>query len=96
MKLKDQIQSFLERGGLGADPFAEIWRERRADWSLFSNNLSDHEIELLRPYLFPYKHLPESAADEPVASLNFSKYAGFESTRLKAAVQAIYDELNKK
>ena len=36
------------------------------------------------------------SVDDAIASLNFSKYAGFESTRLKAAVQAIYDELGKK
>jgi cyclase len=36
------------------------------------------------------------SVDDAVAGLNFSKYPGFESTRLKAAVQAIYDELNKK
>jgi glyoxylase-like metal-dependent hydrolase (beta-lactamase superfamily II) len=34
--------------------------------------------------------------DAAIASLNLSKYAGFEKTRLQAAVQAIYDELNKK
>ena len=36
------------------------------------------------------------SVDDAIASLNLSKYAGFETTRLKAAVQAIYDELNKK
>jgi len=36
------------------------------------------------------------SVDDAVASLNLSKYAGFETMRLKAAVQAIYDELNKK
>jgi cyclase len=34
--------------------------------------------------------------DAAIASLNLSKYAGFEKTRLQAAVQAVYDELNKK
>ena len=63
MKLKEQIHRFLEQGGVGVDPFAEIWRERRAAWSLFAKNLSDQEIELLRPYIFPYKHLPESPQD---------------------------------
>jgi len=32
------------------------------------------------------------SVDEATASFNFSKYAGFEATRLKDAVQAIYDE----
>jgi cyclase len=36
------------------------------------------------------------SVDDAIASLNLSKYAGFETMRLKAAVQAIYDELNKK
>jgi glyoxylase-like metal-dependent hydrolase (beta-lactamase superfamily II) len=36
------------------------------------------------------------SVDEATASFNYSKYQGFESTRLKAAVQAIYDELGKK
>ena len=35
--------------------------------------------------------------DEAVKSMNWgAKYAGYESTRLQAAVQAIYDELGKK
>ncbi|MEO8259778.1 MAG: MBL fold metallo-hydrolase [Acidobacteriota bacterium] len=36
------------------------------------------------------------SVDEATAGFDFSKYPGFESTRLKAAVQAIYDELGKK
>ena len=36
------------------------------------------------------------SVDDAIAALNFSKYPGFETVRLKAAVQAIYDELNKK
>jgi glyoxylase-like metal-dependent hydrolase (beta-lactamase superfamily II) len=36
------------------------------------------------------------SVDDAIAGLNLSKYTGFETTRLKAAVQAIYDELNKK
>jgi len=36
------------------------------------------------------------SVDDAIASLKLSKYTGFETTRLKAAVQAIYDELNKK
>ncbi len=71
MKLKESIQKFLEQGGVGPDPFAEVWRERRAGWSLFAKNLSDQETELLRPYIFSYKRLPETPTDEPVASLNF-------------------------
>jgi len=33
---------------------------------------------------------------DAIASLNLSKYAGFQTMRLEAAVQAIYDELDKK
>jgi glyoxylase-like metal-dependent hydrolase (beta-lactamase superfamily II) len=36
------------------------------------------------------------SVDDAVAAMNLRKYAGFETTRLKAAVQAIYDEVNKK
>jgi cyclase len=37
------------------------------------------------------------SVDDAVASMNLtSKYAGYQSTRLKAAVQAIYDEIGKK
>jgi len=36
------------------------------------------------------------SVDDAVAGLQLSKYAGFESMRLKPAVQAIYDELGKK
>ena len=37
------------------------------------------------------------SVDEAAASINLTtKYAGYESTRTKAAIQAIYDELNKK
>jgi hypothetical protein len=35
--------------------------------------------------------------DEAAASINLtSKYPGYESMRVKAAIQAIYDELSKK
>ena len=37
------------------------------------------------------------SVDEAAASINLTtKYAGYESTRTKAAIQAIYDELGKK
>ena len=36
------------------------------------------------------------SVDEATASFNFAKYDGFEATRLKDAVQAIYNELGKK
>jgi cyclase len=36
------------------------------------------------------------SVDDAVAGMQLSKYAGFETMRVKAAVQAIYDELGKK
>jgi len=37
------------------------------------------------------------SVDEAAASINLTtKYAGYESARTKAAIQAIYDELDKK
>jgi cyclase len=36
------------------------------------------------------------SVDDAAASMQLSKYAGFETMRVKAAVQAIYDELGKK
>ena len=71
MKLKEQVQRFVEEGGVGPDPFAAAWRERRAQWSLFANNVSEQEIEWLRPYIFTYKRLSEMPSDAPIASLNF-------------------------
>jgi len=41
-------------------------------------------------------HKAGKSADEATASINLSQYAGFQTMRVKAAVQAIYDELNKK
>src|SRR5258706_2371785 len=87
MKLKESIHKFLEAGGVGTDPFAEIWRERREHWSLFSKNLSDQEIELLRPYIFSYKRLPNTPADAPVASRNLV------ACRWQPAVGGEYAEL---
>jgi hypothetical protein len=37
------------------------------------------------------------SVDDAAASINLTtKYTGYESARTKAAIQAIYDELNKK
>jgi hypothetical protein len=33
---------------------------------------------------------------DAVASMNLSKYAGFQTMRVEAAVQAIYDEIDRK
>ncbi len=41
-------------------------------------------------------HEAGKSVDDATAGMNLSKYAGFETMRVKAAVQAIYDELNRK
>jgi glyoxylase-like metal-dependent hydrolase (beta-lactamase superfamily II) len=41
-------------------------------------------------------HKAGKSADEAAAAIDLGKYSGFQSMRVKAAVQAIYDELNKK
>jgi acyl-CoA reductase-like NAD-dependent aldehyde dehydrogenase len=71
VKFKEHIEKFLANGGVGRDPFAEIYDERRKNWSLFSKSLSDAEMELVRPYIFSYEKLPETSADPPISSLNF-------------------------
>ena len=53
-KLKSEIRSFNERGQLGADPLAARYLERRAGYSLFARQISEQDIEALRPYLFCY------------------------------------------
>src|SRR5260370_33364539 len=57
-KLKTEIRSFNERGQLGADPLAARYLERRAGYSLFARQMSEADIEALRPYLFCYTELP--------------------------------------
>lgn len=56
-----------ERGG--RDPIAALYPERRADFSLFSLQLSDADCEALRPYLFG-RPIPRKAGDKPLACLN--------------------------
>ena len=68
---RPRIEDFRHSGGLGPDPMAACWRERRARWSLFARSLSDAEIEALRPYLFGYDRLPDGPADAPVPISNF-------------------------
>ena len=56
-----------ERGG--RDPVAELYAERRRDYSLFSLQLGDADCEALRPYLFG-QPIPRKAGDRPVTCLN--------------------------
>jgi aldehyde dehydrogenase (NAD+) len=64
------IQEFKRNGGLGADPFARVFEERRAAYSLFTQQLSDAEIEKFRPYILNYEKLPTSSTDTAVKTPN--------------------------
>ncbi|MHB8421018.1 MAG: aldehyde dehydrogenase family protein [Myxococcales bacterium] len=57
------IRAFNEAGGLGPDPIAASYPERRKAWSLFAKNLTDEACEALRPYLFGYGKLPRTATE---------------------------------
>ncbi|MBI4519126.1 MAG: aldehyde dehydrogenase family protein [Deltaproteobacteria bacterium] len=70
-RLKPALAAFCRRGGMGPDPLAAQWRERRAEWSLFARCLSEAEIEALRPYIFAYERLPDAPGDEPIPVYNF-------------------------
>ncbi|MHB1843922.1 MAG: aldehyde dehydrogenase family protein [Deltaproteobacteria bacterium] len=61
--LATTLRDFNERGGLGPDPVAALYTERRAAFGLFAKNLSDADCEALRPYLFSYGRLPRKAGE---------------------------------
>src|ERR1043166_2636401 len=65
------VNEFAGKGGMGPDPLAVIYAERRKQWSLFSPLISEADIETLRPYIFYYQDLPEKSDDKPITSLNF-------------------------
>ena len=69
-KAVGQIGDFRKRGGTGPDPLAGVFEERRKDYDLFAQQLSDAEIEQLRGYIFNYEKLPGSPADTPVRAPN--------------------------
>lgn len=56
-----------DRGG--DDPVAALYAERRAEYSLFSLQMSDATCEAMRPYLFG-RPLPRRAGDPLVTCLN--------------------------
>jgi acyl-CoA reductase-like NAD-dependent aldehyde dehydrogenase len=58
-----QLQKFNHNDGLGPDPLALLYPERRKAYSLFAPNISDAEAEALRPYLFDYAPLPRKVGD---------------------------------
>jgi len=78
--LAQALQTFNQNGQLGPDPLAARYAERRAGWSLFARQLSDADIEALRPYIFPYATkagdaraaaIPARPGDAPIAIRNF-------------------------
>ena len=70
-RLAEEIQAFNARGQLGKDPVAQYFAERRKSHGLFTNLLTDKELELLKPYLFCYRDLPQRSSDSPVRVTNF-------------------------
>ena len=70
-RLAEEIQAFNARGQLGKDPVAQYFPERRKSHGLFTNLLTDKELELLKPYLFSYRDLPQRSSDAPVRVTNF-------------------------
>jgi acyl-CoA reductase-like NAD-dependent aldehyde dehydrogenase len=72
LRLAEAAERFVsgatdERGGI--DPLAQLYRERRASYSLFSLQLSDADCEVLRPYLFG-RTIPRKPGDRPITCLN--------------------------
>ncbi|MGZ6135155.1 MAG: aldehyde dehydrogenase family protein, partial [Myxococcaceae bacterium] len=65
------IQAFNARGQLGKDPVAACFAERRKAHGLFTNLLTDRELDLLKPYLFCWRDLPQRSSDAPVRVTNF-------------------------
>src|SRR4051812_50070928 len=53
-KLRSGIRAFNEKGQLGPDPLATRYADRRAAYSLFARQMSEADIDALRPYLFCY------------------------------------------
>jgi acyl-CoA reductase-like NAD-dependent aldehyde dehydrogenase len=70
-RLAEEIQAFNARGQLGKDPVAQFFAERRKTHGLFTNLLTDKELELVKPYLFCYRDLPQRGSDAPVRVTNF-------------------------
>ena len=69
--LSKDIEAFNGRGQEGKDPVAALFADRRKRHNLFSNLLTDKEMETLKPYLFCYgSKIPSSPSDKPVRVLN--------------------------
>lgn len=69
-KAVDGLGEFVANGGVGHDPFARVFDERRKSYSLFSTQMTDEQIGALRRYIFNYDKLPTSANDKPVKTPN--------------------------
>jgi len=69
-KVIENIDGFRKSGGVGADPFSQVFEERRRDYSLFTTQMTDEQISRLRPYIFNYDKLPASPTDAPVKTPN--------------------------
>ncbi len=65
-----EVEKFLKNDGIGKDPWAKVFEERRKAYSLFSLQLSDAQIEKLRSYIFSYDKLPSSASDAHIPAPN--------------------------
>lgn len=70
-RLAEEIQAFNARGQLGKDPVAAYFAERRKAHGLFTNLLTDRELEVLKSYLFCWRELPQRSSDTPVRVTNF-------------------------
>ncbi|MFL5249724.1 MAG: aldehyde dehydrogenase family protein, partial [Myxococcales bacterium] len=73
-RLRSAIRAFNEKGQVGPDPLAARYGERRAAYSLFTRQISEADIEALRPYLFCYaeKGIAQKPGDsKKVAVRNF-------------------------
>lgn len=70
-RLAEEIQAFNAGGQVGKDPVAQYFAERRKAHGLFTNLLTDRELELLKPYLFCWRDLPQRSSDTPVRVTNF-------------------------
>ncbi|HRK02872.1 MAG TPA: aldehyde dehydrogenase family protein, partial [Oligoflexia bacterium] len=70
VRANQQIDTFVRAGGLGKDPFAQVFEARRKAFSLFSQQLHDAEIEKMRRYIFNYDRLPTKPGDTPAKTPN--------------------------
>lgn len=69
-KALGHMDEFTRNGGIGVDPFARVFDERRKAYSLFTQQMSDDQIAKLKSYIFNYEKLPTRAGDSPVKTPN--------------------------